>query len=171
MYNNIIKIDRKSKVHKDLLKIIGRDNSVFKPYNHSDKITFLENSNGLYSDGAAQNFRKWLIENKIMHNVIMSVSDMPIELLKEIIEHTTDIIVFETTGTYEITKTLRDYLIQLTKNGHHRKVIECCIREPHFGTLPDEVNEDYLKVYSLNSYKDNMNDWKLTRVRKRDYED
>src|ERR1035437_3114809 len=101
MYNRLEKIDENSKIHSKLLKVIGEQRSF-------DEITILENSNGL-SDSAISNFRIWLIENKIRHNVVYCVRQLPLEYLRDVVRGA-DTIAFETTGTYEIVRTLTDYI-------------------------------------------------------------
>lgn len=152
MYNTLEHIKTESKIHKALLNIVGDQGRM-------DDILFLENQNTL-GDTAAENFRIWCVENKIRHNALYNISDINFDYLKSAIEWA-DIIVFETTGTYEIVGKLREFILSI--KDRPKKIIECYIHEPKFKGLPKEAIH---KMWVLNSYDDDMLNWQLSKLSK-----
>ena len=141
---DFIKEIKQNKVHKDMLKI----------FNNKD-ILFLEN--GQSHQNCDGNLEIWLIENKIRYNSLYNISKLPLEYVKNQIEYY-DIIAFQTTWTYEISKTLEEYISKL----ENRKVIvECYINEPSWNYKPKVIHD----VYILNSFGDDMDDWTFDKLR------
>ena len=156
MYNVLEKIDIKSKIHSQLLKIIGEQGRY-------DEILILENSSVL--EDSVANFRRWLIENKIKHNNIYNVRQLPLEYIKNVVRENR-FIVFQTTGTYEIVNILRDYLVFLSTQGHSKKIIEVYTYEPNFGRVPEKANSKNLQAWTLDAFSEDMNELDIEKLKK-----
>ena len=68
----------KTQVQKEVLKLVPKTSY------HHDRVIFLENSNGLDYEGAADTLREFLIENKIRHHVEYNLGSKTTEELEEI---------------------------------------------------------------------------------------
>ena len=144
---------KNNSIHKSMLKAFsGKD------------ILFLENDNGLFD--SAGSFEIWLIENKIKYNVLYNVSELPLEYIKGQIE-CADVIAFETTWTYKISKDIKEFLISYKRK---KLVVECYIDKPTWCRKPVGVIHD---MYVLGSYGDDMDEWyfKKLRINKGTWED
>lgn len=132
-------------VHKSMLKLFsGKD------------ILFLENDNRLH--GPVGNLEIWLIENKIKYNSLFNVSDLSMEYIKGQIAYA-DIIAFETTWTYEVSKNIEKFL---TLSKDKKIIVECYICDPSWYYKPKGVVHD---MYVLDSYGDEMDNWELKKLR------
>lgn len=149
---------------EELLSIIPKD----MPY-RGDSVIFFERSNSLYSEGAASNFREFLIENKIRHNVILNIDQLTDDQLREVVCGCLDsVLCFETTGTYhELNDKIAHIIISLSNKGYRFTILECYAYEPKYYGIPQEANEENIKLYSLDSYSEDIEDWELTKREKR----
>jgi hypothetical protein len=141
---------KNNKVHKQLLKLFaGRD------------VLFLENSIGLHD--AVGNLERWLIENKVKYNAIFSIGDLGkleggVDYIMERISES-DIIVFETTWTYDISKILEKKIAAM-KNK--KIIVEVYISEPSWWYKPKGVKHD---VYVFSSEDEDMDNWDFDKLR------
>ena len=158
MYEVIEKIDKKAPIYKDILKMLKGTRTPGHVRYH-DEILFLENSSSL--DSCAENLRRILIDLKIPHNCLYNISDLPWEYIKEQI-YTHNVLAFQTTGTYEITRTITKHLFEVKEK---KKIIECYISEPKFIFKPEGIPHD---VWILNSACDTMTDWKYCKQLRED---
>lgn len=121
---------------------------------YRNEILFLENGNCL--DSCAENLKRILINEKISHNCLYDISDLPWDYIKNQIDWH-NVIAFQTTGTYEITHTIRDYLFQIKEK---KTIIQCYIGEPMFYYQPEGLIHD---IWVLQSWNDDMNDWEYCK--------
>lgn len=136
---------KNNKVHKSLLKLFD-----------GQRILFLENDNGLYN--SVGNFETWLVENKIRYNALFDVSNLSMDYIKGQIEWA-NIIVFETTWTYEVARNIENFL---TAYKDKKIIMECYIHEPSWWRKPKGVIHD---MYVLQSSGNDMDDWNLDKLR------
>jgi hypothetical protein len=132
-------------VNKSMLKVLRNKN-----------ILFLENDNSLHD--AVGNFETWLVENKVRNNVLYDVQHLSLDYIKGQIDYA-DVIAFQTTWTYEVSQTLREYL---TKLKNKKIIIECYISEPTWWRKPKGVIHD---IYVLHSAMEDMDDWDFKKLR------
>jgi hypothetical protein len=140
-----VKDIKNNDVHKAMLKLFEGRN-----------VLFLENDNGLHN--AVGNLEIWLMENKIKYNALYSVGDLSLEYIKGQIDYA-DIIAFETTWTYEISRKIEEYL---TKSKDKKIIVECYISEPSWWRKPKGVVHD---MYALASNEEDMDDWEFKKLR------
>lgn len=133
-------------VNKKLLKLLkGR------------RVLFLENDFGHYhADG---NFEIWLMENKIQYNSLLNIENLPMEYIIEVVKHF-DTIAFQTTWTYDVTRTLKEYLMKLKDK---KTIIECFIgNDPSWDYKPKGIVHD---LYCLGSGDEDMDEWDFYKLR------
>ena len=136
---------KQNEVHKSLIKTFnGR------------RILFLENDNTL--SNAVGNFEIWLRENKMEFNSLFDIRALPLEYIKEQISWF-DVIAFETTWTYEISGTIREFL---TKSKDKKTILECYICDPTWWRKPKGVIHD---MYVLKSSDEDMDMWNFDKLR------
>lgn len=141
---------KNNKVHAQLLKLFkGRD------------VLFLENSISLHD--AVGNAERWMIENKIKYNSIFSIGDLGkleggVDYIMERIRES-DIIVFETTWTYEISHILHEKIAAMKDK---KTVVQVYIHEPTWWYKPKGVKHD---VYVFSSCDEDMDTWELHKLR------
>lgn len=117
---------------EDLLKIIP----LKMPYD-GECVTFLEGSNGLHDEGSANNLRNFLIDNKIRHNVVTDLADLPDKYLINVIKSTVNsVIAFETTGLSKEFDKIKEILVRLSNEGYRFKLIECVIDRAIICSIP-----------------------------------
>lgn len=115
---------------------------------------FLERGN--YLEDCIRLFYNWIVENKIEHNILFDLSNANLDYIKNQINRF-DVIVFQTTWTYEISHTLYEYL----KNLKDKKIIiECYINEPSWYYKPKGIIHD---VFILNPDED-IDNWELNKL-------
>lgn len=147
---------------EDLLKIIPTK----MPYD-GECVTFLEGSNGLHDEGSANNLRNFLIDNKIRHNVVTDLADLPDKYLINVIKSTVNsVIAFETTGLSKEFDKIKQILVTLSNDGYRFKLIECVIDRAIICSIPKEANKS-LELYSLFCFDDNIEDWDIIKRRKK----
>ena len=123
----------KTQVQKEVLKLVPKTSY------HHDRVIFLENSNGLDYEGAADTLREFLIENKIRHHVEYNLSKKTAVELEEIAASCLySLVVFETTGISNTFRSLINSFIKLTNSGYRFRFIEASKYNFHFYVLPKE---------------------------------
>lgn len=133
----------------------------------SDRVTFLENDSSLEYDGAAVNFRNMLVDRRIKHNVVGNLPMMTAEHLIDVVKNTLDgILAFETTGSSDSFARIYQIVTKLSNEGYRFTLIECYINEPVVRRIPDEAH-DSLRLFSLDCYDKNLDNWFLTEQKKR----
>lgn len=137
-------------VNKELLKVLFNKN-----------VLFLENDNSLTD--AVGNFEIWLRHNKIQYNGLFSINDLAkleggFEYIKQQIDWY-DVIAFQTTWTYEVSRVIEKYLRAL-KNK--KIIIECYIYEPSWFYKPKGIRHD---MYALASNDEKMDEWEFKKLR------
>lgn len=150
------------KLVKDLLKLVPESRSNY------DRVIFLENSNGLHSDGAAECVRSILIENKVRHHIIYNLDDMTDNQLEEAAKSCLDsLVVYETTGTSKSFRKLIEIFIKLTNKGYRFRFIEASVYNFQFYRLPDEIGEGCLSYHNLECCPwSEIDEWNLEEVKK-----
>lgn len=129
----------------------------------SDCVTFLENSDSLHSDGAANNLRDFLIENKIRHNVVGYLEELTQKHLINVVKKGLNcVLAFETTGLSNRFHEVKDIIIKLSNEGYRFTLIECVIDKAVVCRIPKEAN-DNLELYSLECFDEDIEDWELTK--------
>ena len=133
---------------------------------HYDRVVFLENSNGLHYEGAADGFREFLIDNKVRHHVVYNLSSLDKEALVEVAKDCLDtLVVFETTGTTQEFKFLLEVFILLTNKGYHFRFMECSTYDFQLYRLPENVGNGLISYHNLQCSGFDS-EWKLREVTK-----
>ena len=135
---------------------------------HYDRVIFLENSNGLSYEGAADTFREFLVDNKIRHNVLYNIDSLSKENLIDVCKSCLDmLVVFETTGTSDNFKQLVEIFVHLTNNGYRFKFMECSVYDFKFYRLPELIGDGCISYHNLQccGWSD-MFEWSLTEIKK-----
>lgn len=83
-------------------------------------------------------FLEYCRENKLCINTLYSIQDVPFSYIQKQIDWF-DVIVYQTTWTYEISHKISEYL---RKNKSKKIVIECYMSEPSFYRKPKGVVHD-----------------------------
>ena len=135
-----------NKVNKNMLKL-------FK----GKRILFLENDYSLPED-SGENLARWLIEQKIEHNALYNLEALPFDYIMDQIQWF-DVIVFETTWTYDIAKKLFD---AITKMSRKKIFVEVYIDKPSWYRKPKGIVHD---LYIIQTYGISMNDWKFEKLK------
>jgi len=133
------------KVSKDLKKILGKR-----------EVLILENDSSLID--SILHFRDWMVENKIKHNTIYRIDELPLDYIKRNIEWY-DTIAFMSTFTYPIVQTLVEYVCYLKEP---KTIIECYVHKPGFAFKPKDGRHH--DVYVLDSNSEECSEWELTKL-------
>lgn len=157
MFHELTEINIDAPIHKALIKIT-------KSLDGDSDILFLENSSSLYDAVSVANFRTWCVENKIRHNCLFSISELPFDYVCKCIRNA-KIIVFQTTGTYPIVRQIQEFILSLEK-GWEKKIIECYVHEPKIQMLPKGTRHS---VWLLDSFHPIMEVWELAKLKKNKY--
>lgn len=137
-------------ITEKLLKIIG-----------NREVLILENDFTLSS--SIGQFRNWMVENKVKHNVLYNLNKLPVSY---IVEQLTwfDVFSFQTTGKEDRATELRDVISKMKD----RITIEAFVYEPVF---PYKPKGSKIKSYALDCYEDHdsQDDWALYEVKSTKY--
>lgn len=102
------------------------------------KILFLEGDNGLYN--GLDDLERFFKANKIKYKCIFNIQDVKLaKVIKAILA--TDIVIFQTTWTYQITRDLHKFVSDLKDK---KVIIEHYIHEPSWFRKPDVVHDVYV---------------------------
>jgi len=127
------------------------------------KIIFLENDKWLHDN--AEVFSTLLKECKIKFKVIDLVSEKPLESVKKCIDKA-DLIIYQTTWTYEISKILEKYCWSLQKP---KIFIEIPIGDPSFYYKPKELIHDFYIFKHLPDFDDEFGPTEFYKITKKAY--
>ena len=136
---------KNNNIHKSMLKVF-----------EGKRVLFLENSNTLHDD--IGNLEIWLREQKIEFNALYDVGKLSLDYIANQISYY-DIIAFQTTWTYEVSKKLEEFLI---KYKTKKTIVECYICDPSYYKKPKNVIHD---IYVLKPGDDDMDEWKFQKLR------
>jgi len=127
----------------------------------TNSVTIFENNMELNSESAINNFRNFLVDNKIKHNTIGGLAELSNSYLIQTVKNTLDgYIVFESTGITQRFKDMIQIVTTLSKQGYRFKVIECVMQYASINFIPDEASDD-LELYSVYCFDEDISKWKL----------
>lgn len=123
-------------------------------------ILFIEGDMSLsYS---AEEFEKWLIENKIKYNCLFNIEDLSLDYIEQMI-YWYDVIVYQTQWATDRSHEIRNLIAKCTRK---KLIIECIIgSEASYYVRPKGVIHT---MYSLYSWENQPPDeWELHKVKNR----
>lgn len=102
------------------------------------RVLFLENDNGLHN--GLDTLENILIQNHIKYNCLFDLTSLPKEYILRQIEMC-DVIIFQTTWTYEISKEIHEFL---KTSKDQKTIIEHYIGDPSWYYKPDVVHDVFI---------------------------
>ena len=120
------------------------------------RVLFLEDDYTLHS--SVGNFWRWCVHNKVEHNTLFRIGELPSEYVMEQVLWF-DVICFQTTWTYDVSRKLKGLISQMRER---KTVLECYIHEPTWFYKPKGVVHD---VFVLACNEEDMDDWELDKLR------